>query len=219
MAYLVLVYSMLCVLLFAIVTGCVYYKKLRLTLRLVLVQLACAFSVEVFGLLAKAPGRNIIWAFSVYCLVDMLLMGCIAMTLVRQRIYKALIVAIATVLAGIWLYHISKYGPGIFPMIVLQAGSYIYSIIFLIILLFNIFRSGTDNNVFSNPVFWLCTSVLTFYACNIPIFNFFNFVLDYDNTRYLYNVIVNTSNIVRYILLLVCFSKAAKYYPKKEMTI
>lgn len=148
------------------VLGMLYYNRMPLPYRLL-------FWINVLGLFVESSGHFIshnlhqanLWLFNIYLLVDVAINIYLARFFVRPAVSK-FIPLLIFIHVLVWMYVVHENSFVNFAYMSLVAASLIITILFLFILIDKVMHS--DVGLTKDPLFWLCLSMILYYACDIP---------------------------------------------------
>jgi len=159
--------------LLSIIVGLLCYKLLSPAFRIALLQVVVAMCAEIYGYYLSTNSDNNLWFFNFYWLVEMWIVGWIAMkTLTDKRIIRIITYLLLTatfILAlNIYIHGVKFYANWGISFICITLV-----IVYLIVLFNNLF--GTKK-LLTDAIFWFSISILLFYGCLLPYYGLFNFL-------------------------------------------
>lgn len=190
--------------LLALFVGLRYFRRLPTPYILLLCQVFFALVSESVGYyLGTVQHQNNIWVFYYYLLIDCWLMGMSGRYFLADSIFKKSLPVILTILSGLWLADLFGTGLHTFSN-KFFIGYGIFLVVVYIATLTN--RVLIGNEIFRNPVFWICLSTILYYGCIIPYMGLLNYLIkNAPNTAdKLYDIIL-LLNFIRYPLVAFAF--------------
>jgi hypothetical protein len=173
---------------FALAIGVYLFRLLPIPYKLILAQVAIAFTCEITGYFlsfGKTPNG---WVFNFFYLpAEIWLTGTAAFFLCKRKGLKTTIpflLLIATLCLAISMYfnginNLSHWG-------ILSIG------IVLIIVYLNILVDSalSSTATFKQPAFWISLSVIVYFSCIIPYFGLYKYLINYSPglLRKLFNI-------------------------------
>lgn len=200
--YLVLVISEKII---ALVVGVAFFRQLPIAYRLTMLQVLLGLVAEITGryIVARYHEQNI-WMFNFYWIAELWVAGMAGILLLKNPALRKAFISLLVLPSFFWLYFISVNGLAVMPSPALTAIDTSLVVIYATALFQNTVFEG--RKLAAQPVFWLCLSVITFFACNIPLYSMFNYIYR-TNPELLKKlfVITKTLNFIRYPMVAFSF--------------
>ena len=188
----------------ALTAGLMFFRYLSLPYRLMMLQVFLGMMAEVTGryIVVRYHAHNI-WLFNYYWLIELWVVGLAGILLLRNIALRRAFVGLLLIPTVLWIYCIYKNGNGIHPSPALTAIGTALVVIFITVLFhasFNMQKLATQ------PVFWLCLSVIVFFSGNVPFYSLFNYIYDTDPEllKKLFNITL-VLNHIRYPIVAFSF--------------
>lgn len=188
----------------AIIIGFYYRKTLPYQYRLLVWQVIIALIAEVLGkYLNLIHHSNNSWVFNIYMLAEVILIGWAGSFFIDNKSTQSLIKTSVCGFILLWIYYYYSLGiSNLFNWFFVLSS--LFSVgVYTYIILRRVLFSG---NIYSNPVFLICISIIIYFACVIPLFGTIKFLIK-DNAviaekLYLINAF---ANVLRYALVAIAF--------------
>lgn len=146
--------------------GLYYFRRLSKPFRLFFLINVVALFVETIGhFISYTLQKPNLWLFNIYLFVDPILYLSLAGFFVREYLKKYLYLMCLGNLV-VWAYLIYRNSIFNFAYFSLVLTALIITFIYTFILIDNTMRSS--KGVAKDPLFWLCLSIVSYYACDIP---------------------------------------------------
>ncbi len=146
--------------------GLLFFRKLSMPYKVLLGANLLALCVEYAGyFIGHTMKQPNLWLFNFYMPVDVALDMWLASFFLRPRIKKWLPVVLWGYICywGVLVNENTIYN---FAFAGLVADAFLQTTLFMFILVDNTMNSAS--NISKNPLFWLCMSLILYYAGNIP---------------------------------------------------
>lgn len=146
--------------------GLLFFRKLSIPYRLLIFANLLSLCIEYAGYyIGHTMGKPNLWLFNIYMPVDVALDMWIASFFLRPQIKRWLPFILGAYVCywGILVYQDTLYN---FVFAALVADAFLQTILFMFILVDNTMNSASS--ISKNPLFWLCMSLMLYYAGNIP---------------------------------------------------
>lgn len=184
----------------AIILGLKAWKQMPIFLRLILINVFIAGLTEIIGYVYALKYPKDALVFNIYILILMWLYICASLSVIKKRFYITSACVLLFLSTIIWIFIVKKYGINIFANWALVSSSVCLSIIYFIIFLQ--LHSTDQLKTLNQSLFWICVSIIVYYAANIPIFSMINYLNEKNiglaKQLYLINIIVG---IIHYALI------------------
>jgi hypothetical protein len=186
--------------LFSLLSGILNWKFLPPTFRFVLVLIGVAFITEVIGAVTSHFEIYNLILFNAFIIADIWLNGVIISYLLTNKNTKLsfLVLLIINTMIGLWDIINAKNSRFVTTTFIFECVLFLS---FYVIILISQLQPS-HNSIFKTPLFWLCMANIVYFACNIPFFSLFNYLLG-DKTGiqvFLYQM-THLASFMRYILI------------------
>lgn len=129
--------------------------------------------ISILGVLAETYGKAFwimyhqpnSWIFNIYMIIEFALY-CAAAAYYLPAFIRRLLPYIVGLQAIVWLTQIVRFSIFQFANFSLVVGSLILTVLYMVILVTQTMHA--TRALVKNPLFWLCISVVLYYACDIP---------------------------------------------------
>lgn len=189
----------------ALLIGFYYAKKLSKPFIYILIQIFLALIIETYGwYLSIVLSQYNVWLFNSYYLIELWLLLLCAYLLISNSLFKRIILSLLLLGTAIWASNIYIVGFNtlIIWSILFNSIAFVFSYSYI---LYNLIFYD-DAKLIVQPKFWLCMSMIIYFACNIPLFGLLNFLVDNDmhlaKNLFWINLILN---FIRYPMVAVSF--------------
>lgn len=150
----------------ALAIGVYYFRYLSVPYRIVFCIILLGGITETGGYLYNVFLHiSNAWIFNIYMISELGLYCAAAWYFFPANIRK-LVPVIFIADFSVWVYQITRHSVFEFSIISLITGALLISILYFVVLVFNILHS--EQGLSKNPLFWLSVSILLYYVCGIP---------------------------------------------------
>lgn len=188
----------------ALTTGLLFFRYLSLPYRLVMLQVFLGMMAEVAGryIVVRYHAHNI-WLFNYYWLVELWVVGLAGILLLSNIALRRAFVGLLLIPTALWIYCIYTGGNDMHPSPAITAIGTALVAIFITVLFHASFHT---QKLATQPVFWLCLSVIIFFSGSIPFYSLFNYIYDTDPEllKKLFNITL-VLNHIRYPIVAYSF--------------
>lgn len=187
---------------FALISGLVYYKRLETGFLLILFQVVLGLTIESWGLATRYSGGNNNAEYNIYILVLFPVL-----ILSAQKILGGIIkYHYFTMLVGgylcLWVFFLIKNKVNNFQNYTYVVGSFMVVVLFLLIILANF----PKKNFIKTPLFLLSCTMIFFYSCVSPSVSLLGYLFKSKSlTQVLYKINLLPASTIYYILIGVSF--------------
>ena len=153
--------------------GCFFYKKLTLPYKLFVIHSFIAFIVECTGHIMHAYKQNNTPIFNFYILINFWITAIPALLFLGKIDKKEL----ATLSAISLLVITNIFSSGIYKFA--NWGLLICSIYLCVVYFIILYNSAFNSmqQIHKHHLFWLCSGVVVYYGCNIPLMSSLNYTI------------------------------------------
>jgi|GEM_PF-1243620 len=214
--------------LIALIIGIFCFKFLFRALKIIFIQVFVALLCECYAKYLVVSFNhssinnlhiyNNTWVFNIYMLIEFILLSLAGRLLLGTKLFRIGIPVVIVLQTILWGVNIYVKGMNQFASWSFICGSIIIVAIYIAIL----FQHSlfTKQNILTQPVFWLCMSVILFFGCDVPYWGLHNYLdsknLSLDRKLFIINYILN---FVRYPLVAVSFLICGLNASKKHLKI
>ena len=198
------IYPIFGIKLIAIFIGFTFWRKFDISYRLIFIHLLIALVVEALGLyLNYIKQPNNFWLFNIYMIIEVWLIGLAGKYFLQDKLSDRYILISLIGFSVYWIISF-KYK----PITSLLNVFFILTFFFLVAVYIAVLVKKTfiNNNVFNDPLFYLCVSCILYFACLIPLLGLINYLFS-NNMKAAFNLfyISHILNFLRYSLVAVAF--------------
>lgn len=169
------------------------------------VQILTAIIAESLGYyIVKAYHRPNLWLFNIYELTEFLIIAYVAGFWVQAKAMKRFIFYGVLIGVCMWIATLMQLGINYFLTWFVIFSRAFLLLLYLWILFTNVIFGL--KKLQSQPLFWMCFSLVIFYAITLPVFATLNYMVEknYRAAHNLYNIIL-VLNIARYFFAGISF--------------
>ncbi|MET0638319.1 MAG: hypothetical protein ABWZ25_19970 [Chitinophagaceae bacterium] len=175
--------------------------------------LATTLAVELIGIYTSYRGLSNTMLYNIFSFLECCYFLWLISRMIQSRIIKTVIrVAILVYTVG-FIINITFFQVSVFHTITYSIGN-LMIVLSTIQFFLELFRTPKSVPLVSNPNFWICSALLFWGSCSIPLYGFINF-LAHNSPLVLRNFgpIVTILNIFLYSLFSIAFicMKTRKY--------
>lgn len=199
------VYPVIATKVLVIIIGCLYYKKLTAPYKIIFFHLVFAFFTEALGIcLTLIEQPNNVWLFNIYLIVELWMIGWAGQMFLQRQDIKKYIKWILCAFTIYWIINWVKHTEGYLLNTFSVLSSFFLVALYVLVFFSNL--SFTRQNMFSNPLFYICVSCLLYFACFIPLLGLFNYLAQTNKKMASNLYAINLAlNYIRYGLVGVAF--------------
>jgi hypothetical protein len=161
----------------SISVGAIYFRSLPQPYRLVFFLTVLAAITEVCGhYISHTLGKPNLWLFNFYIIVETWVLGLVAISFIRDKLLRQIFFALLVIFSGVWLFFVIKNSIYAFANIPLVLGAIMMVVMYVTALVTNMLF--TDKQIYKQPLFWLCLSVMLYFGCVVPVVALFNYLVE-----------------------------------------
>lgn len=183
-------YAMELTLLTATVWALKSIARSSLPWKLAATQLCVAVLVEGVGAFSKSNPVFNTFMYNCYILAELLILGIAGLHWLKGRNARRCVLALMMAYVPVWIYNIAVYEKGSFANLAFIYGCIVLAITYFMLLYQSVI--GRPERIYRLPLFWLCTGIIIYFGCSIPLFSLFHYFTSHGKEKlgvYLYSII------------------------------
>lgn len=203
----------------SILLGIINWKRLDMALKVLVIQLATALITQVTGWVYHIYYTNNTFIYNIYIVLDLWLIGLIALCLIQDRRYRTILVGAQVICTSIIAICIWKMGITVLANWGYLSSSILFTMTYLFLIVRMLF-SADATSLTKRPHFWMCVGILIYYGGNVPLFGFFNYMIKNHPLVASKAILINDFlNIIRYSFMGVALFKQRQIMLKNKVSL